>query len=88
VYCIPLADSPGQFTEMWVGSDGSFVSQNVAPGAYRLLAFDHEQSDIEYRNPEAMQNYDSKGIVVRVSGGQKERVQLHLISSGGSAGAQ
>ncbi len=88
VYCIPLADSPGQFTEMWVGPDGSFVSQNVAPGAYRLLAFDHEQSDIEYRNPEAMQNYDSKGIVVRVAGGQKEHVQLHLISSGGPAGAE
>jgi hypothetical protein len=88
VYCIPLADGPGQFTEMWVGPDGSFTSQNVAPGAYRLIAFDREQSDIEYRNPEAMQAYDSKGVVVRVSGGQREQVQLHLISSGTSAGAQ
>ena len=85
IYCIPLPDSSGQFTEIWVSPDGSFVSQGLAPGAYRLLAFDREQPDLEYRNPEAMRAYDSKGPVVRVAGGQKERVQLQLISTGNSA---
>jgi hypothetical protein len=85
IYCIPLADSSGQLTEIWVSPDGSFVSQGLAPGAYRLLAFDREQHELEYRNPEALRTYDSKGPVVRVVGGQKEHVQLQLISTGISA---
>jgi len=80
VYFIPLPDSPGQFTEVWVMPDGTFVSSGLAPGAYRVLAFDREL-DLEYRNPEAMQAYDSKGPVVRVAGGQKEHVQLQVIST-------
>jgi len=86
IYCIPLADSSGQLTEIWVSQDGSFVSQGLAPGAYRLLAFDREQHQLEYRNPEALRTYDSKGPVVRVVGGQKEHVQLQLISTSISAG--
>jgi hypothetical protein len=87
IYCIPLADSSGQLAEIWVSSDGSFVSQGLAPGAYRLLAFDREQHELEYRNPEALRTYDSKGPVVRVVGGQKEHVQLQLISTSIAAGA-
>ncbi len=81
VYCIPLADSSGQFTELWAHSDGTFDSPELAPGAYRVLAFDQAQTEIEYRNPQAMQAYDSKGSVVRLTGGQKERVTLQLIST-------
>jgi hypothetical protein len=86
IYCIPLPDSSGQLTEIWVSPDGSFVSQGLAPGAYRLLAFDREQHELEYRNPEALRTYDSKGPVVRVVGGQKEHVQLQLISTSIPAG--
>jgi hypothetical protein len=86
IYCVPLADSSGQLTEIWVTPDGSFVSQGLAPGAYRLLAFDREQHELEYRNPEALRTYDSKGPVVRVVGGQKEHVRLQLISTSISAG--
>ncbi len=88
IYCIPLADSSGQFTEISVSPDGSFVSPGLAPGAYRLLAFDRPQPELEYRNPEAMQAYDSKGPVVRVAGGQKEHVTLQLISAGNSGSEQ
>lgn len=85
VYCIPLSDSPGQFTDIWVHPDGSFDSAELAPGTYRLLAFDRAQLELEYRNPEAMQAYDSSGTVVRLAGGQKERVTLQLISTGPAA---
>lgn len=88
VYCIPLADSSGQFTELWAHSDGTFDSPEVAPGAYRVLAFDQAQTEIEYRNPEAMQTYDSKGSVVHLTGGQKERVTLQLIATGASSNEQ
>jgi hypothetical protein len=86
IYCIPLPDSSGQITQIWVSPDGSFVSQGLAPGAYRMLAFDREQYELEYRDPEAMRTYDSKGPVVRVVGGQKEHVQLQLISTSILAG--
>jgi hypothetical protein len=81
VYCIPLPDSGGDTTEIAVAPDGSFASQPLPPGAYRLLAFDRQQPQLEYRDPEAMKAYDNKGPVVRVAGGQKEHVTLHLIST-------
>jgi hypothetical protein len=45
------------------------------------MAFDQVQNDIEYRNPQVMQSYESKGSVVRLTGGGKERVTLQLISA-------
>ncbi len=82
VYCIPVGDSPGQFTEVWVHSDGSFDYQGLAPGSYRVVAFDRVQTDIEYRNPEAMLAFDGKGSVVRITSGQKENVTVSLIATG------
>ncbi len=81
IYCIPLADSSGQFTEVWVSPDGSFSSPPLPPGAYRVFAFDRPQSELEYRNPEAMQPYEARGPVVRLVSGQTEHVRLQLIST-------
>jgi len=81
VYCVPLPDSPGQFTEAGVSSDGKFNSLRLPPGAYRVLAFRRQQIDLEYGNPEAMRAYDAKGQIVRLVGGQKERLRLQLVSS-------
>ena len=81
VYCVPLADSSGQFTEVWVSPDGSFSSPPLPPGAYRVLAFDRPQSELEYRNPEVMQSYEARGPVVRLVSGQTEHVRLQLIST-------
>ena len=88
VYFIPLPESGGQFSESSVRSDGSFVSQGLAPGTYRVLAFDRVQTELEYRNPEAMQVYESKGPAVRVVGGQKEHVELPLITKNVSGNDQ
>lgn len=79
IYCIPLPDSSGDVAEIAVAPDGSFASQPLPPGTYRLLAFDREQPHLEYRNPEAMKAYDNMGPVVHVAAGQKEYVTLHLI---------
>lgn len=81
VYCIPLADSNGQYTEAGVSPDGTFTTQPLAPGAYRVLAFDRPQQELEFRNPEAMRAYEGKGPAVRISGGQTEHVRLQLIPS-------
>jgi hypothetical protein len=81
VYCVPLSDSNGQFTHIGVSSDGKFTSPEMPPGAYRVFAFKHPQQDLEYRNAEAMRRFETKGQVVHLVPGQKEHLQLQLISS-------
>jgi hypothetical protein len=81
LYCIPPPDSSGEYKEVWVQADGKFGPQQIAPGTYRLLAFDRSQQDLEYRNPEAMRAYDAKGQLVRLIAGQKEHLHLQLVSS-------
>jgi hypothetical protein len=78
VYCVPTPDSTGQFTEVGVAPDGTFTSSPLPPGEYRVLAFDRQQTALEYRNPEAMKPFDNHGPVVQVAGGQTEHVTLQL----------
>jgi len=81
VYCIPLPDSTGQFKQGWASPDGTFTLPQLAPGAYRILAFDSAPEGLEYDNPDAMAAYDSKGQVVSLTPGQKERLKLHMIAN-------
>lgn len=79
VYCIPLPDGGGSFSEAQVSPDGTFRSPPLAPGTYRVLAFERSQPELEYGNADAMRSLESKGQVVRLSPGQKERLRLQLI---------
>lgn len=79
IYCIPLPETGGEAAQIAVAPDGSFSSQPLAPGVYRVLAFDREQPQLEYRDPEAMKAYDNMGPTVRLTAGQKENVTLQLI---------
>jgi hypothetical protein len=80
IYCVPLADSTGQFRETWAGSDGRFNLMQVPPGVYRVLAFERPQDKFEYFDPATMRVYEGKGQVVRVGAGQKEELKLQVIS--------
>ena len=80
VYCVPLPDSPGQFQQFAVSSDGKFNSPAISPGTYRLLAFRSPQPNLPYRDAEAMRAYETKGQVVQLSAGQKTAVQVQIIS--------
>jgi hypothetical protein len=78
VACVPLPESPGQFQQLRVSSDGKFNAATIVPGTYRVLAFATAQPDLPYRDPEAMRAYDGKGQVVHVSAGEKANVQLQI----------
>jgi hypothetical protein len=80
VYCVPLPDSSGQFRQAQATRDGKFELQQVAPGAYRVMAFAHPQNEMEYHNSETMRAYDAMGQVIRVSAGQKESLRLPLLA--------
>ena len=79
VACVPLPESPGQFQQLWVSSDGKFNAATIVPGTYRLLAFAATQPELPYRDPEAMRKYEGKGQVVHVAAGEKASVQLQII---------
>jgi hypothetical protein len=80
ISCVPLGDSPGQYEQTPVSSEGKFNAQNLAPGTYRVMAFKKQHWDLPYREAEAMRAYESKGQVVHLSPGQKANVQLQIIS--------
>ena len=82
VYCVPMADSPGRFTEAVASPDGAFTALNLPPGSYRVLAFKRPQADLEYRDANAMRSYEAKGQVVHLSSGQTEHVTLQLTTKG------
>ncbi len=81
IYFVPVADSGGQFRVAWVFPDGKFQLQQLPPGAYRVLAFDRQQPDLEYASDEVMSQYDSRARVIRVVSGQKEHLRLPLITA-------
>jgi hypothetical protein len=81
VYFVPLADSSGEFRDVWVSGEGKFGPQQLPPGTYLALAFDRPQPELEYGNAEAMRAYEDKGQLIRVTAGQKEHLHLQLIST-------
>jgi hypothetical protein len=80
IYLIPSPDSTGQFKEVGASPDGRFSLQQIPPGDYQVLAFDREQTELEYRNEGAMRKYESLGQDVRLVPGQDAHLQLHLIT--------
>lgn len=81
IYCVPLPEGSGEFRQGFVMWDGKFDLQQVPPGAYRVLAFDRQQMELEYHSVEAMRAYDTKGQIVRLVSGQRENLSLQLIST-------
>jgi hypothetical protein len=80
IYLVPLPGSTGQFRELWSSPDGKVFAQQVPPGEYRVLAFEHPQRELEYRSEEAMHKFESKGQLIRLLAGQKEELRLQLIT--------
>ena len=82
VLFLPLTDSSGQFCEAWVSPTGDFHLPQVAPGDYRVIAFERAPGQLEYGNAEAMKKYESKGLVLRLVAGQSEHLRIRI--EGGS----
>jgi hypothetical protein len=56
----------------------SFTLSPLAPGDYTVFAFDR-MDDVEYSNPDVLQNYAAKGVHVVLSPNQQAKVTLELI---------
>jgi hypothetical protein len=77
LYFVPVGESAGQLrqTQVW---NGMIDERQIAPGAYRILAFDHAHTEIGNGNPELLLKYESKGVVVELSASQKLRLSSPL----------
>jgi hypothetical protein len=79
ILLLPMPDSAGQFCRAWASSSGDFNFQQVPPGDYRALAFEHLPEDFDYQNREAMQQYESKAQELHLAAGQKQQLRLTLV---------
>lgn len=80
VYFVPVTGGGGQYRETAMWGDNTFRMEQLPPGTYRILAFDHQQQNLEYADAETMRAYQSKGEVIQVSSGQRQKLQLKIIS--------
>lgn len=78
VYFLPAEDSTGQFRMTWVGPDGHFEQHQLPPGAYRVLALDQQDPELQYASREALARYDSAMQTIEVAPGQKTQVRVSL----------
>ena len=81
IFLVPLYGEAGQYQQVGADTEGHFDIRNVAPGKYLVLAFEKQQMNLPYRDAEAMRNYEAKGRTVRLTAGQKEKLELPIISS-------
>jgi hypothetical protein len=60
---------------------GAFQSSGLAPGDYRIFAFD-SLDDIEYANPKVLDKYASRAAQVKISANRTAAVTVGLIKKG------
>lgn len=77
VFVVPEGTSAFQPRTIFVSPQGTFQQGGLAPGAYRVYAFDRVDG-IEYTNPEAMKAYGARAQTVVLSAGQRAQVNVDL----------
>jgi hypothetical protein len=80
VYFVPVEGTVGPVQETSINVDRTFRQEQLPPGTYRVLAFDHELS--EEASVEGMKRYQTRGEVIQVSAGQQASVRLKFTPDG------
>jgi hypothetical protein len=78
IYFVPLGENGGQLRRTQLWQNEAFDEKQIAPGTYRILAFDHLNTEIGPANAEFLRRYESKGVVVELSAGQTLRLSSPL----------
>lgn len=78
IYFIPVGDSAGQLHQFAAYGNNHFSFSQIAPGDYRVFAFNGTPNTFEYTNPDAIRKYESSAQYVRLLPGQKQHLTLHL----------
>jgi hypothetical protein len=78
VYIVPVGELGRQAHRVQVWQNGMFDERQIAPGTYRILVFDHLNTEIGSTNSELLRKYESKGVVVELSAAQTLRLPSPL----------
>jgi hypothetical protein len=78
IYFLPLSENAGQFRQTQVWQNGMLDEKQIAPGTYRILAFDRLNTEIGPANAELLRKYESKGMVVELSAAETLRLPSPL----------
>ena len=70
-----VAEGAGQPHNIMSGPDGHFKLANVAPGNYRVFAWD-DVEQVEYADEDWMRRNGTGGVAVTIAAGQNQQVQL------------
>lgn len=76
IYFVPLEENTGQLRQTMIWQNGIFDEAQIAPGTYRILAFDRPNSEIGPANAELLHKYESKGVGVVVNLSPKQTLRL------------
>jgi hypothetical protein len=79
VICIPLDNLFGGIVRTEGVMDGKFSLQNLPPGRYLVLGSRNYSPNLEYRNEEALRQYESNGTIVTLEPGQKAEIIVSKI---------
>jgi hypothetical protein len=79
IYFVPQPEGTGQYQQIMADAEGKFNAKNIAPGNYLVLTF-KKQVNLPYDDLEAMRIYEPKGQKIQLAAGQKEKLELQIIS--------
>jgi hypothetical protein len=80
VYAIPLFPYAGSIRMSGIQGSGQITLQGLAPGSYRVVAFDAPQ-EIDFHSPDGLARYAGMGQTTSVDAGGSANVQLDVIHS-------
>lgn len=80
IYAIPLFSSTSDVAEKTLHSSNSFKITNLAPGSYRVIALDHQES-FDPTDQRKIEKFSDEGTVVELEANSNASVQLDVIHS-------
>jgi hypothetical protein len=86
VYAIPVSRTPSQFRPVSGQGPGQVTIPNLAPGTYRVVAFDHYRQ-IDLSDAQGLERLTANAQTVTVTPGSSASVQVDLIHTGDSDSA-
>ncbi len=81
IVLLPEHSSGSRTRAAFASPDGDFTVQNLAPGDYRVFAFDRPE-ELEYANPDVLERYLVAGVHVSLQPNEEHTVNLDLIHVG------
>jgi len=81
IVLLPEHGSGSRARTAFAGADGDFTVQNLAPGEYSVLAFDHSD-ELEYANPDVLERYVAIAMHISLRPNEEHTADLDVIHIG------